>query len=71
MTLSLTNKDREMLRGDHGPATKMAMSILVRMAEISGAKELKHNILTEIKCFKGKQIINVKTNIDNRFLKAI
>ncbi len=29
-----------MLRGDHGPATKMAMSILVRMAEISGAKEL-------------------------------
>ena len=29
-----------MLRGDHGAATKMAMSILVRMAEISGAKEL-------------------------------
>ncbi len=29
-----------MLRGDHGPATKMAMSILVRMAEVSGAKEL-------------------------------
>ena len=40
MTLSLTAKDREMLRGDHGPATKMAMSILVRMAEIAGAKEL-------------------------------
>jgi predicted aconitase len=40
MTLSLNNKDQEMLRGDHGPATKMAMSILVRMAEISGAKEL-------------------------------
>lgn len=40
MTLILNDKDRDMLRGDHGPATKMAMSILVRMAEISGAKEL-------------------------------
>jgi len=40
MTLSLNDKDREMLRGDHGPATRMAMSILVRMAEVSGAKEL-------------------------------
>ncbi|NWG08544.1 MAG: aconitase X catalytic domain-containing protein [Chloroflexi bacterium] len=40
MTLALTDKDRAMLRGDHGPATKMAMSILVRMAEISGAREL-------------------------------
>jgi len=29
-----------MLRGDRGAATKMAMSILVRMAEVSGAKEL-------------------------------
>jgi len=40
MTLSLSTRDHEMLRGDHGPATKMAMSILVRMAEVSGAKEL-------------------------------
>ncbi|MEW6085407.1 MAG: aconitase X catalytic domain-containing protein [Chloroflexota bacterium] len=40
MTLYLTEKDRAMLRGDHGPAVKMAMSILVRMAEVSGAKEL-------------------------------
>ena len=40
MTLTLTDKDKEMLNGDHGPATKMSMSILVRMAEISGAKEL-------------------------------
>jgi predicted aconitase len=40
MTLTLNSKDKEMLRGDHGPATKMAMSILVRMAEISDAKEL-------------------------------
>lgn len=29
-----------MLRGAHGPATKMAMSILLRMAEVAGAKEL-------------------------------
>ena len=40
MTLSLTDKDHEMLRGDHGPATKMAMSILVRMAKVAGAQEL-------------------------------
>jgi len=40
MTLDLTRKDMEMLNGVHGPATKMAMSILVRMAEVSSAKEL-------------------------------
>ena len=40
MTLTLTDNDRAMLRGDHGPATKMAMSIIARMAEVSGAKEL-------------------------------
>jgi len=40
MTLVLNSNDRGMLRGDLGPATRMAMSILVRMAEISGAKEL-------------------------------
>jgi len=40
MTLTLTNKDGEMLRGDHGAATKMAMSILVRMAEVANAEEL-------------------------------
>src|SRR5512139_2448999 len=40
MTLSLTEKDREMLRGDSGPATRMAMAILVRMAEVAGASEL-------------------------------
>jgi predicted aconitase len=40
MTLSLTEKDRAMLRGEHGPATKMAMSILVRMAEVANAKKL-------------------------------
>jgi predicted aconitase len=40
MPPSLNGKDLAMLRGDHGPATKIAMSILVRMAEVSGAKEL-------------------------------
>lgn len=40
MTLTLSDKDHEMLTGAHGAAAKMAMSILVRMAEISGAKEL-------------------------------
>ena len=40
MTLQLTNKDREMLRGDHGAAAKMAMSILVRMSGVSHAGEL-------------------------------
>ena len=40
MTLQLTDKDREMLHGDQGPATKMAMSILVRMAEVADASEL-------------------------------
>jgi cis-L-3-hydroxyproline dehydratase len=40
MSLSLTDKDQEMLRGDHGAATKMAMSILVRMAEVSDASDL-------------------------------
>jgi hypothetical protein len=29
-----------MLRGEHGPAAKMAMSIVARMAEVAGAKEL-------------------------------
>ena len=40
MTLTLSQKDQEMLHGDHGPATQMAMSILARMAEVVDAKEL-------------------------------
>ena len=40
MRLTLSQKDEEMLRGGHGPATKMAMSILTRMAEVAGAEEL-------------------------------
>jgi predicted aconitase len=40
MTLSLTSQDREMLSGARGAVAKMAMSIVVRMAEVSGAAEL-------------------------------
>jgi hypothetical protein len=40
MTLTLTQRDRAMLEGEHGPAVQMAMSILVRMAEVYGAAEL-------------------------------
>ncbi|MCK6568491.1 MAG: aconitase X catalytic domain-containing protein [Anaerolineales bacterium] len=40
MPLTLTPKDRAMLNGDFGPGTKMAMSILARMAEVIDAKEL-------------------------------
>jgi predicted aconitase len=40
MTLTLSAKDQEMLRGDFGPAAKMAMTIVARMAEVAGAKEL-------------------------------
>ena len=38
--LTLSPIDHEMLRGDYGPAVKMAMSIVARMAEVAGAKEL-------------------------------
>jgi len=40
MPLALTDKDRAILRGDEGAAAKMAMNIIVRMAEVSGANEL-------------------------------
>ena len=40
MTLTLSPKDHELLRGDYGAAAKMAMSIVARMAEVAGAKEL-------------------------------
>jgi predicted aconitase len=40
MTLTLSPKDQDMLRGDFGPAAKMAMSIVARMAEVAGATEL-------------------------------
>jgi cis-L-3-hydroxyproline dehydratase len=40
MTLTLSAKDLEMLHGGHGPAVRMAMSIVVRMAEVAGAEHL-------------------------------
>ena len=40
MTLSLNDSDLNKLHGDQGPATQMAMSILVQMAEIFDAAEL-------------------------------
>lgn len=40
MTLTLADKDLSMLKGEHGPAARMALSIVVRMAEVVGADEL-------------------------------
>jgi len=40
MTVKLSENDRRMLDGRHGPATRTAMSVLVRMAEVYGADEL-------------------------------
>jgi predicted aconitase len=38
--MHLTEYDHALLAGERGPATRMAMSIIVRMAEIQGATEL-------------------------------
>jgi predicted aconitase len=38
--MQLSDGDRAMLAGDRGPAPKLAMSILVRMAEVYGAEAL-------------------------------
>ncbi len=40
MTLTLSPYDRALLAGEHGPAAQLAMSILVRMADVWGATEL-------------------------------
>ncbi len=40
MTLLLSKEDQEKLDGKHGPASKMAMSILVRMADVYQAETL-------------------------------
>jgi hypothetical protein len=40
MSLRLSSEDLAQLAGDRGPANRLAMSIIVRMAEISGAAEL-------------------------------
>jgi cis-L-3-hydroxyproline dehydratase len=39
-TLRLTESDRAMLVGDRGPAARMAMNILTRMAEVQGAASM-------------------------------
>src|SRR5438477_1613359 len=38
--LNLSDRDRAMANGDGGPAQALAMSILVRMADLDGAREL-------------------------------
>src|SRR5262245_41471722 len=38
--MDLRDRDRAMLEGAHGPAAQLAMSILVRMADVYGAREL-------------------------------
>jgi len=40
MTLRLSAKDRSLLAGEGGPAARLAMSILVRMAEVQQAAEM-------------------------------
>src|SRR4051812_20317392 len=40
MPLELSDRDRQMLAGDLGPASQLAMSIVVRMAEVYGAASL-------------------------------
>lgn len=40
MTIALSEHDRRMLEGEAGEAARMAMSVLVRMAEVYGAAEL-------------------------------
>ena len=38
--MNLTDRDNALLNGDFGPAAKLAMSIVVRMAKIHGARQL-------------------------------
>jgi len=38
--MNLTHRDHALYRGDDGPAAKMAMSIIVRMAEVAGVDQL-------------------------------
>ena len=40
MPVKLSEKDRQMVDGQHGKAARLAMSILVRMAEVYGAEEM-------------------------------
>src|SRR5437667_3210633 len=38
--VTLSDRDRAMLDGGHGPAAQLAMSIVVKMADVYGAAEL-------------------------------
>jgi predicted aconitase len=40
MTVKLSTRDEQLLNGQHGKAARMAMRILVRMAEVQGAGEM-------------------------------
>lgn len=40
MSLKLTDEDRAQFAGERGPANRMAMSVIVRMAKVSGAQSL-------------------------------
>lgn len=40
MTLELSARDRALLAGDHGPGARLAMSILVRVAGVTGVERL-------------------------------
>ncbi len=40
MAVRLSDRDKRMLDGDIGPAARLAMSVMVRMAEVYGAEEL-------------------------------
>ncbi len=40
MSVILTDRDRALLAGEHGPAARMAMSIMVRMADVHEVESL-------------------------------
>ncbi|MGQ9492601.1 MAG: aconitase X [Anaerolineae bacterium] len=48
MSIRLNEKDKDMLKGEYGKATQLAMSILVRMAEVYGAEEMMDVTLAHI-----------------------
>jgi len=48
MSVMLSEKDRRILKGEYGKAAKLAMSILVRMAEVYGAEEMMDVTLAHI-----------------------
>src|SRR5207248_1891568 len=54
--LTLSDRDREMLDGVHGAAPRLAMSILVRMADVYGAPELMDITQTHMRPVFGQQI---------------